>query len=746
MVWRKLPFILLLITVAVLAAATVVEKLYGTPFVQEHWYGSPLFTILWVLLSCAGLLYILRAKLYRRFWIWMIHVSLLVILLGAGVTSWTAIHGRIKLQEGATPTDRYQSEQGETLTLPFEVALERFDLTYYTGTQFPLDYQSNLLIQDQERSQSLRGAVSMNRIFRYRFYRFYQSGYDPETTSSILSIAYDPWGISISYLGYALLAISLVGGMYARRRKVRQLLKQALVSPVAMLLILLAGGTLSAEAKAPSTPLPKTIPASVAKSLGELHILYNNRVCPLETYAQEFTEKLYGRSSYRGYSAEQVLAGWIFYYDSWVDEPMIRIKDRSIRKLLECYEGKRVSYRQFFDLQGNYRLEALLDNYIQHPDQPGRKALFEAHEKCQVIQSLGLGESLLIFPVQSHGSIAWYHPASTDLPAEMPLDQWTFVRKSFNYLSELVVMQQWDEAQDFLVKLRQYQLKEGGESCPSAVRFRSELYYNQLSPFIGLLAKILATIGILLFIWTAYQLSVGRLKDPRLVKWGIWAVIYGSMLYLTLMVILRWIVSGYVPLSNGFETMQALAWIVLLLTILAGRKHRVLIPFGLLMGGLSLLVASFGGSNPQITPLMPVLHSPLLSIHVLVIMIAYSLLAFMMLNSCMALILSRRSTVGTHLEALSRLLLYPAVALLAIGIFIGAVWANVSWGRYWSWDPKEVWALITLIIYALPLHCESLRCFRSQRFLHVYLLIAFVSVLVTYFGVNFFLGGMHSYA
>ena len=746
MVWRKLPFILLLITVAVLAAATVVEKLYGTPFVQEHWYGSPLFTILWVLLSCAGLLYILRVKLFRRFWIWMIHVSLLVILLGAGLTSWTAIHGRIKLQEGASPTDRYQSDQGETLTLPFKVALERFDLTYYTGTQFPLDYQSNLIIQDQERSKSLRGAVSMNRIFRYRFYRFYQSGYEPETTSSILSIAYDPWGIAISYLGYALLAISFVGGMYARRRKVRQLLKQALVSPVAMLLILLVGGTLSAEAKAPATPLPKTVPANVAKSFGELHILYNNRVCPLETYAQEFTEKLYGRSSYRGLSAEQVLAGWIFYYDSWVDEPMIRIKDRSIRKLLECYEGKRVSYRQFFDLQGNYRLGALLDNYIQHPDQPGRKALFEAHEKCQVIQSLGLGESLAIFPVQSHGSIAWYHPASTDLPADMPLDQWTFVRKSFNYLSELVIMQQWDEAQNFLVKLRQYQLKEGGESCPSAMRFRSEIYYNQLSPFIGLLAKILATIGILLFIWTAYQLSVGRLVDPPFVKWGIWIIIYGSMLYLTLMVILRWIVSGYVPLSNGFETMQALAWIVLLLTILTGRKHRVLIPFGLLMGGLSLLVASFGGSNPQITPLMPVLHSPLLSIHVLVIMIAYSLLAFMMLNSCMALILSRRSTVGTHLEALSRLLLYPAVALLAIGIFIGAVWANVSWGRYWSWDPKEVWALITLIIYALPLHCESLRCFRSQKFLHVYLLIAFVSVLVTYFGVNFFLGGMHSYA
>ncbi len=738
MVWRKLPFILLLITVAVLAAATVVEKLYGTPFVQEHWYGSPLFTILWVLLSCAGLLYILRAKLYRRFWIWMIHVSLLVILLGAGLTSWTAIHGRIKLQEGANPTDRYQSDQGETLTLPFAVALERFDLTYYTGTQFPLDYQSSLIIQDGERSQSLRGAVSMNRIFRYRFYRFYQSGYDPETTSSILSVAYDPWGIAISYLGYALLAISLVGGMFARRHRVRQLLKQALVSPVAMLLILLAGGTLSAEAKAPATPLPKTVPANVAKSLGELHILYNNRVCPLGTYAQEFTEKLYGRSSYRGLSAEQVLAGWIFYYDNWVDEPMIRIKDRSIRKLLECYEGQRVSYRQFFDLQGNYRLESLLDNYIQHPDQPGRKALFEAHEKCQVIQSLGLGESLSIFPVQSHGRIAWYHPASTDLPAEMPLDQWTFVRKGFNYLSELIIMQEWDEAQEFLVKLRQYQLKEGGESCPSAVRFRSEIYYNQLSPYIGLLAKILATVGILLFIWTAYQLSVGRLQDPPLVKWCFWGIIYASMLYLTLMVILRWIVSGYVPLSNGFETMQALAWIVLLLTILTGRKHRVLIPFGLLMGGLSLLVASFGGSNPQITPLMPVLHSPLLSIHVLVIMIAYSLLAFMMLNSCMALILSRRPAIGTHLEALSRLLLYPAVALLAIGIFIGAVWANVSWGRYWSWDPKEVWALITLIIYALPLHSESLRCFRSQRFLHVYLLIAFVSVLVTYFGVNFF--------
>lgn len=189
-----------------------------------------------------------------------------------------------------------------------------------------------------------------------------------------------------------------------------------------------------------------------------------------------------------------------------------------------------------------------------------------------------------------------------------------------------------------------------------------------------------------------------------------------------------------------------MAWVSLLFTLLVGKKNSLILPFGILLAGLTLLVSHLGASNPQISPLMLVLQSPLLSLHVFVIMTAYTLLAFIMLNSCMALVLRRQRESVYRLYLLSQILLYPAIFLFAIGIFVGAVWANVSWGTYWNWDPKEVWALITLIIYALALHTQSLPRFQKPMFFHLYTLIAFVCVLVTYFGVNFVLGGMHSYA
>lgn len=213
---------------------------------------------------------------------------------------------------------------------------------------------------------------------------------------------------------------------------------------------------------------------------------------------------------------------------------------------------------------------------------------------------------------------------------------------------------------------------------------------------------------------------------------------------------MRGFIAGYVPLSNGFETMQFMAWCSVVLTIVFGRKFRMALPFGFLLCGFTLLVAMMGESTPKITQLMPVLQSPLLSIHVVVIMIAYTLLAFTMLNGITAIIIYfTRRYARQEIESLyilSRLMLYPAIFLLVAGIFIGAVWANISWGRYWGWDPKEVWALITMLVYASALHCSSLGWFRRPMFFHIFCIGAFVTVLITYFGVNFLLGGMHSYA
>jgi ABC-type transport system involved in cytochrome c biogenesis permease subunit len=219
-----------------------------------------------------------------------------------------------------------------------------------------------------------------------------------------------------------------------------------------------------------------------------------------------------------------------------------------------------------------------------------------------------------------------------------------------------------------------------------------------------------------------------------------------SLAYLTTSLVLRWIISGHVPMSNGFETMQFMAWVTMVLTLLFQRKMVLVLPFGILTAGLALMVASFGESNPQITQLMPVLASPLLSIHVAVIMMAYALLAFLMLGGVMALTLRRDHNMVERLHVVGQIILYPAVFLLTTGVFIGAIWANVSWGTYWSWDPKETWALITLIVYALPLHSRSLKAFSKPMFFHYYCIIAFLSVIITYFGVNFILGGMHSYA
>ena len=202
-------------------------------------------------------------------------------------------------------------------------------------------------------------------------------------------------------------------------------------------------------------------------------------------------------------------------------------------------------------------------------------------------------------------------------------------------------------------------------------------------------------------------------------------------------------------MAGSFDSMNLLALSIGVIALLMARKYEMALPAGLLMSGFVLLVQMMGGANPPVTHLMPVLSSPLLSLHVTVIMIAYALLFFVMLNGISAVIVRITQpdniTYMERLQNVSMIMLYPAVALLAAGIFIGAVWANISWGNYWSWDPKEVWALITLLVYSAPLHFKIWKSFQKPLFFHIYGIVAFMSVLITYFGVNLILGGIHAY-
>ncbi|CCX62882.1 putative cytochrome c-type biogenesis protein CcsB [Bacteroides sp. CAG:598] len=330
----------------------------------------------------------------------------------------------------------------------------------------------------------------------------------------------------------------------------------------------------------------------------------------------------------------------------------------------------------------------------------------------------------------------------------MPLEEGTFVRGAMNYVAEQVARKDFAEVERLVGKIGRYQQREGGALLPSALRFGAERVYNQVNDSFPL-AVASVVLGLFSFVYSVRCLMLRR-QERRGVSRMLLVVLALMACWLASLMALRGLVSGHLPMSNGHETMHLLAFCAALLTLVFHRRLPLALPLGFLVCGLALVVSMLGERNPQVGQLMPVLASPLLSVHVAVIMVAYALLAFVMLNGVAALVLlaSRRECEAQveRLQVVSSLLLYPAVFLLAAGIFIGAVWANVSWGRYWGWDPKEVWALVTMLVYALALHPASLPCFRRPLFFHVFSVVAFFCVLITYFGVNFLLGGMHSYA
>jgi ABC-type transport system involved in cytochrome c biogenesis permease subunit len=578
-----------------------------------------------------------------------------------------------------------------------------------------MDFVSYLQILDGGTTTDAK--ISMNNILKYRHYRFYQSDYDEEG-NSVLSVAHDPWGVGVTYTGYILLFVALVGMFFEKNGQFRTILQKA-SAPAAILLVLIL--TVGAALPAQANEKPRTLPKESADKMGQMYVMYKGRVCPLQTLAKDFTTKLYGNARYRGYTPEQVFSGWLFYTDDWQNEPIPRIERDSKR--------------------GKQR---------------------EAEEKKQIVNMLLNSQLLKIYPhADSAQQVTWYSQ-NDQLPLEIPDDEYLFIRKQMSLCKEYVVLGDFAALDELFEKTKTYQEKYSlGQVQPQA-QYRAERLYNRLS--VGRwLAMVTITLGLVCFAAALICLGKGRklYKPIRVV-----AVAWMSLLcvFLALVFVLRWIAGGHVPMAGSFDSMNLLALSICVITLIitkvetlratslqnTGNKYEIALPAGLLMTGIVLLVQMMGGSNPPITHLMPVLSSPLLSLHVTVIMIAYALLFFIMLNGLSAAIVRLTQPSNTQylerLRDISLIMLYPAVALLAAGIFIGAVWANISWGNYWSWDPKEVWALITLLVYIAPLHSTLWKSFRSPMFFHIYGIVAFLSVLITYFGVNLILGGMHSYA
>ena len=737
---RHFLSVLFITLIVVMAAGTVVEKFHGSEYALNHVYGAWWFVGLWGLAAAGLIIMMLLRKLWQRPVVFALHTSVLLILLGALLTMLTGQHGEMTLRPD-TPANRFTIEKdgnSKEVALPFSLTLDRFEVETYPGTHSPMDFVSYLQIHDN--GENTDAKISMNHILKHCHYRFYQSDYDEEG-NSVLSVAHDPWGTGVTYAGYILLFIALAGMFFDRKGQFRMLLQK--VSDKAVLLIVLL--TLGTVTPAMAGNKPTTLPRESADKMGQMFVMYKGRVCPLQTLAKDFTTKLCGNATYRGYTPEQVLSGWLFYFDEWKDEPMFKIKGDYVQKDLGI-DSKYVRLSDFTDIYGKYKLEDIVKALPM--GDPKRKKYRAADEKYQLINMMYNGQLLKMFPhADSLKEITWYSQNDA-LPLDISDNEYLFIRKQLSLCQEYVIKGDFKALDEVFEKTKLYQEKYSLGNVQSKAQYRAERLYNKLTAG-KWLAMLNITLGLICFAAALICIGKGRkLYKPMRTVAAVWMTLL--CLFLAMLFTLRWIAGGHVPIAGSFDSMNLLALSICVITLFLMRKYEMALPAGLLMTGFVLLVQMLSGSNPPITHLMPVLTSPLLSMHVTVIMIAYALRFFVMLNGLSAVIVRFTQPANKayleRLQGISTLLLYPAVALLAVGIFIGAVWANISWGNYWSWDPKEVWALITLLIYAAPLHNTIWKSFRSPMFFHVYGILAFLSVIITYFGVNIILGGMHSYA
>ena len=752
---KKIIFILYILVLVCMASATIVEKSQGTDYAHAHYYGAWWFILIWAVLAALGAFYIIKRKVKCASTL-ALHLSFIIILAGALLTHISAKRGMIHLRIGQ-PTDTYMAqdeEQGmKEEKLPFSLCLQKFEAKMHDGTNAVADYSSKFTVIDGD--DKSEGEVSMNNIYSHRSYRLYQSSYDEDGKGSVLAINADPYGIPVTYTGYALLFISLVWMLFDPKGGYRKLLKSPLLKKGALMtaLILSMGNIQTLHAESATGNLQNAVlPKETAEKFGELHILYNDRICPVQTFALDFCKKIYGARSYQGLTAEQVLSGWVFYGNTWANEPFIKIKSGEMKTAMNLPDY--ASLNTFFNREmGGYTIGQYVQEYYNGQQDKFHQQVADIDGKIQIIMELREGVSLKVLPytftknvkaTKDHpfikaGTTTWFSPVDK-LPQAVEHQHALYIRNVFSLLNGDVKAGNTSRVNEFFVKMKKYQEVSSGNSLPTATQYKAERINNAF-PFATILFMANLTLGFIALFYTIYRMT--KKKEIKVLNIALPILLGVSFLALTFGLALRWIISGNIPMSNGYESMLTVAWFVMLISILMQLRIRIVMVFGFLISGFFLLVSHINQMDPAIGQMMPVLNSPLLSIHVSIIMMSYALLSLTFICGIMGICLRSH---GEELQALSRIFLYPALTTMGFGIFIGAIWANVSWGNYWSWDSKETWALITFMIYAVVVHTQSLPVFRKPLVYHIYITLAFLSIAMTYFGVNYFLTGMHSYA
>ena len=666
---KELRFAVIVVLMVIMAFATVLEVTKGSGWILQHIYHNIGFMGLW---GAAFLLFLfceISQKNYKKkpFRLGFI-IAVGIVLTGGLVTFLSGKSENIHLRKN------------EPLHYDvFHITLSDFKIQYYQGTTTPINYESLLIIRDK--NQNIPVKVSVNHPVAYKGYRFYQISYDNDLNGSVLAVSYNPVGNTLFIMGYLLVTLLIIAKLIFHCWKWR---KRA-VFPLFLLLFMLLPQCLSAQ---------KTVSKEEGEAIGRLAIYYRGRIAPLNTYATDFTRKLTGKSTYKNFSAEQVLIGWLFYPEIWQREPMMKIKN---------------------------------------------KRVMEMEEQLAMIAQLHNRSSLKLFPQKER----WYAPID-NLDDANPQDT-LFIANILQFLYESIEQEQHAQTADIIAKIAFFQQTRCEAAAISKNKIEAEILLNT-TPFLAILFPILLTLALLIFGYSVCPEIVQKKLRllPVFMRWSLFVV----EIALTLFLLLRTYITEHLPLGNSYETLLLLAWLVLFLTLFLGKKSILLLFGGQLLAGFTLLTANLIASNPQISSLMPVLHSPWLAVHVSLMMFSYSLLAFIFIIAVIYWIIQFYNKNQQHLQPLTKLsksLLPPAMALLALGIMAGSVWANLTWGRFWGWDPKEVWALVTLLGYGLALYGQDIFGQKKDQTYHLLMLIGFGLVLITYFGVNVWFSGLHSY-
>ncbi len=640
-------------------------------------------------------------------------------------------------------------------SLPFSIKLNKFILERYPGSNSPSGYKSDVVLVDKSENIEMPAIIFMNNILKYKGYRFYQSSFDQDEKGTILSVNHDMAGMLVTYTGYALLFIFIIMALISKNTVFRNInagyWQSAIRKPVsAILLIFLLSGLKGLNAQ-------KLIPdKAVSEEFGKILVQdQKGRTKPLFTLSNDILRKVTRENKFEGLTSMQVFLGLYLDFNNWKDFPLIRVSNKDIKTKLGI-NGKFASFSHLVDLEKNgaYKIsEEVNTAYSKAPGERTKldKEVIKIDERLNIVYMIYTGDFLRLFPLKD-GTHDWVSPKNA-LQGAVSKEDSVYIKGIIPSFSNAAAANNIVSARMISGSISSYQERFANYDLPTASKTNIELLYYKLSIFERLF-PFYATVGLIMLIVLITMVIRGKKETSLFVKILGW-ILFSGFLFHTLGLAMRWYISGHSPMSNGYESMIFISWVTLLAGFIFSRKSAFALSATAVLASMTLMVAHLSFMDPEITNLVPVLKSYWLTLHVSVITGSYGFLGLGAILGLITLILlalsndNNRGRIANTIDELTVInfkTLTLGLYFLTIGTFLGAVWANESWGRYWGWDPKETWSLITIIIYSIVIHSRMIPGMKDIFTFNIISLFAFSSVLMTYFGVNYYLSGLHSYA